>query len=203
LVQFTGWLAWFTFLLYITAWVGEQVFQGDAYADASTDAYKNYQAGVRWGALGLCINAGVTSAVSLILPKLAVWPGIKPVYFAGQIILGVCLLSTFWIKDKIGALVVIGALGIPWSCVMVFPFSLVAYTIEDDASSGMYMGVLNIFVVIPQIVISVGIGFIIDQFSGNLSAALATGGIFAFVSAITVWFLIIPEQDRRTSVRVN
>ena len=66
---------------------------------------------------------------------------------------------------------------------MVFPFTLVAMAVEEH-ETGMYMGVLNIFVVLPQVVVSVFIGFIIRWFGGNLAAALATGSIAAFICTI-------------------
>ena len=63
---------------------------------------------------------------------------------------------------------------------MVFPFTLVSYVVPES-EIGLYMGVLNIFVVLPQLLVSVTIEFVIKQFNGNLAAALATGGIFALI----------------------
>lgn len=63
---------------------------------------------------------------------------------------------------------------------MVLPFTLVALSVPES-ESGMYMGVLNIFVVTPQIIVALGIGFVIEKFSGNLAAALTVGAVSALL----------------------
>jgi len=192
-VQFFSWFAWFTFILYITTWVGENVFKGDPGADPSSDSLLKFQEGVRCGALGLTIFAAVTTVCSVLFPSLSRHVGIKPIFFLSQLILGVCLLSTVWINSKEGALIIIAACGIPWTAVMIFPFTVVAMSVEES-ESGMYMGVLNIFVVLPQILVSLGIGFIIDIFDGDLVSALVSGAISAFLSSILVWTLVLHDK---------
>jgi len=138
---------------------------------------------------------------SVILPKLVDRIGIKPIYFVSQIILSVCLLLPIWVQTKVGAMFLICICGIPWSVVMVLPFTLVAMSVPEK-KSGLYMGVLNIFVVVPQLLVSVTIGFLIKIFHGDLSAALAAGGIAAFISALMVFFLIIPNHNISRSLHV-
>jgi len=193
IVQFFTWIGWFTFFLYITTWVAENIYGGNPNAAEGTVAKELFDEGVRKGAFGLMCNAGVTMLMSLILPLILRVLGIRIVYFSSLIIFGVCLLLPIWIHTPLGAILLLSAFGIPWSVVMVAPYTLVAMSV-DEAESGLYMGVLNIFVVIPQIIVSLGIGFIIQLFKGNLAYALATGGIFAFVAAFCVFFLIIKEK---------
>jgi len=192
-VQFFAWFAWFTFILYITTWVGENVFNGNPGADPSSVSLLKFQEGVRCGALGLTIFAAVTTVCSIIFPILSRYLGIKPIFFVCQLVLGACLLSTLWINSKEGALVIIAACGIPWTAVMIFPFAVVAMSVEES-ESGMYMGVLNIFVVIPQILVAVGIGFVINIFDGDLVSALVSGAISAFLSSILVWTLVLHDR---------
>jgi len=192
-VQFFAWFAWFTFILYITTWVGENIFKGNPGASPSSDSLLLFQEGVRFGALGLTIFAAVTMVCSVILPILSRYLGIKLIFSVCQLILAVCLLLTFWIESKQGALALIAICGIPWTAVMVFPFTIVAMSVEES-ESGMYMGVLNIFVVLPQILVSLGIGFVIDIFDGDLVSALVCGSIFAFISSTLVWTLILHDK---------
>jgi solute carrier family 45 protein 1/2/4 len=65
--------------------------------------------------------------------------GIKPLYCLGQAILAVCLVSTVFIKDQVGAILVIAGCGIPWAVVMVFPFTLVSMAV-NVSEAGKYMG---------------------------------------------------------------
>lgn len=113
--------------------------------------------------------------------------GIKPIYCVAQVILAVCLLLPIWVTTEAEALVLIAGFGIPWAIVMVYPFTLVSYAVAES-ETGLYMGVLNIFVVLPQLLIALTIGFIMDWFGGNVASALATGGIFAFICRISLKF---------------
>jgi len=200
MVQFFTWVAWFTFLLYITTWVGENIFHGDPDAEDDTPSKDNFNDGVRAGAFGLSMNALVTMVMSLILPYITKILHIRPVYFFSLLVLALCLMLTVWVESEIGAIVLIAAFGIPWTVTMVFPFTLVAMCVHES-ESGMYMGVLNIFVVIPQICVSVGIGSIINIFDGNLASALATGGCSAVVAAILVWSLIVDKEANVNSFK--
>lgn len=162
------------------------------------------KSGVRWGSLGLSIFAAVTMGCSLIFPILSRFLGIRPVFFGSQIVLAICLFLPLWIETKIGALFIIACCGIPWTAVMVFPFTLVAMSVAEE-ECGMYMGlfasigtpidslqgVLNIFVVIPQILVSVGIGFLINLFDGNLAAALTAGSISAVICMKQYFFFFL------------
>jgi len=199
LVQFFSWIAWFTFILYITTWVGENVYRGNPDAPEESEERKLFDDGVRAGAFGLTLNAAVTMISSVILPKVIDKVGIKPVYFISQIILSVCLTLPLWVNDRIGAIILICICGIPWSIVMVLPFTLVAMSVPEQ-KSGLYMGVLNIFVVVPQLLVSLTIGFLIRMFDGNLASALAAGGVAAFISALLVFTLIIPQKLGRIQV---
>jgi len=192
IVQFFSWLAWFTFLLYITSWVAENVFHGDPDSPQGSESLELFKEGVRFGSLGLTLFAAVTTVCSVILPFATRFFGIRIVFFFCELVLAVMLALPLWVSSKAGALIVIGGCGIPWTAVMVLPFTLVALSV-DEAESGMYMGVLNIFVVIPQIVVALGIGFVLQQFGGNLAVALAVGAGSAFIASISVWFLIVND----------
>jgi len=193
LVQFFTWVAWFTYLLYMTAWVGTSIFHGDPNSDDERVKHL-FDEGVRRAALGMAVNAVVTMIVSLILPKAADVIGIRPLYCFGQCVLALCLIMTVFVKTEVGAIILISACGIPWAVVMVFPFTLVSMAV-NVSEAGKYMGSLNIFVVLPQICVSVGIGWIIRFFDGNYAAALGTGGLSAVISAFLVWTLITKRPE--------
>jgi solute carrier family 45 protein 1/2/4 len=180
-VQFFCWVGWFTYIVYISDWVGEEIYHGDPHSSdpAKVDRFND---GVREASLMLTINAAVTMVASALLPYLLLKLGIKVVYFFGNAILGLLLLSTLFIKDTVGAFVVISLCGIPWAITMVLPFTIIGQGV-DATDSGLYMGALNIFVVLPQLFVSVSAGFLIELFHNNIASALAAGGISAFIAA--------------------
>jgi len=192
-VQFFAWFAWFTFLLFITTWVGETIFHGDPSAPSHSPSLETFREGVRFGALGLTVFAAVTMVSSLVLPILAVPLGIKPVFFVCQLIFAICLFLPLWIDNKIGSVILISICGIPWTAVMIFPFTVVSMSV-DESESGLYIGVLNIFVVVPQIIVGLGIGMIVNIFNGKVVSALVSGSISAFISAILVCSLQLKQK---------
>jgi len=197
-VQFFSWIAWFTFILFITDWVGEAVFGGDPYAPEDSPAKNAFDDGVRHGALALGCNAILTILMSAALPKIVKTIGIRIVFFSSQIILATCLILTFWIKSKEGAICLILVCGIPWAVTMVLPFTIVGEAVATH-ESGLYMGALNIFVVIPQILVSLFIPFVIALFDKKVEAALFVGGIFAIIAALFTLRLIMPIRLERVT----
>jgi len=191
-------VAWFTYILYITAWVGTDIFHGDP-SSSDPVLVAKFEEGVRRASLGMALNAVVTVIASLVLPKLADKIGIRPCYCAGQLVLAGCLISTIFVTTEFEALAVIAVCGIPWAVVMVFPFTLVSMAV-DESQAGTYMGVLNIFVVLPQLCVSVGIGQVVRLFHGNLAAPLFVGGVSSIIAAGFVWILITKRENAYKTV---
>jgi len=136
---------------------------------------------------------------SAILPKLIAFFGVKPVYFAGNLIQGFCLLSTLFIHNVYAAITVISLLGIPWAVTMVLPFTIIGQGV-DATESGLYMGALNIFVVLPQLLVAVSMGALIHAFNDNDAASFAVGGVSSIIAACCVFFLIIESPVREVNV---
>jgi len=190
-VQFFSWIAWFTFILFITDWVGEAVFEGDPYAAEGTPNRAAFDNGVRHGALALSWNAAVTMVMSVILPKLVHCVGFRAVFFTSQMILATCLILTKWVTSPQGAQAIILVCGVPWAVTMALPFTIVGQGVSTR-ESGLYMGALNIFVVLPQIMVAVFIPFVISIFDHEVVAALVAGGISSIIAALFALRLITP-----------
>jgi MFS family permease len=180
--------------VYMSDWVGEGIYNGDPYAADGTPPKNRYDDGVRAAAMAMTYQAAVTMAFSFLLPK-AILPyvGIKAVYFFGNFMLGILLISTIFINEIIGATVVIALCGIPWAITMVLPFTIIGQGV-DATESGLYMGALNIFVVLPQLIVAFTAGFLIDLFHHDIASALVAGGIAAIVAAGWVFYLKIPAS---------
>jgi solute carrier family 45 protein 1/2/4 len=191
-VQFFSWIAWFTFLLFITTWVGEDVFGGDPTAEAGTDLRTKFNDGVQYGSRALSYQALLTMVMSLVLPKIVRFTGYRFVYFVSNMILAGCLVSTYWIKTTKGATSVIAVSGIPWTVTMILPFAIVGQAVET-CESGLYMGVMNIFVVLPQMLVSLLLPGVITLFHHKIVSALITGGFFAIIAAFCSLRLIMPR----------
>ncbi|KAN0035775.1 hypothetical protein ACTA71_005066 [Dictyostelium dimigraforme] len=193
-VQFFSWIGWFSFVLFITTWVGVNVFGGDPNAPEYSDSRVLFQDGVRWGSLALTISSGITIAVSLLIPFLVKFIDMKYIYIGGNLLQCIFFALFYFVDSKIGSILLIASTGIPWAVVMILPFSIVGMGVEDNESSGLNIGTLNIFVVVPQMVVSLGISLILDLSKGNVVYSLLTGSVASFFATLFCFRIIIPKH---------
>nr|ALI88692.1 sucrose transporter 1 [Phelipanche ramosa] len=201
LVTCLNWIAWFPFLLFDTDWMGREVYGGDV-------GNKFYDQGVRAGALGLMVNSVVLGFASLGVQALARGSGkVKKMWGAVNFLLAVCLAMTVLITKlaeqgrrhhgggsavhspahgvKVGALALFAVLGIPLAVTYSVPFALASiFSSNSGAGQGLSLGVLNLAIVIPQMVVSVASGPWDELFGGGNLPAFVVGAVAAAASGI-------------------
>ncbi|KAK4423471.1 Sucrose transport protein SUC2 [Sesamum alatum] len=198
LVTCLNWVAWFPFLLFDTDWMGKEVYGGNV-------GTKLYDQGVRAGALGLMINSIVLGFASLGVQFLARRPRrVKKLWSAVNFLLAVCLAMTVLITKlaergrpssgaiesppvgiKVGALALFAVLGIPLAVTYSIPFALASiFSNNSGLGQGLSLGVLNLAIVIPQMVVSMGSGPWDQLFGGGNLPAFVGGAVAAAVSGI-------------------
>ncbi|KAL2513272.1 Sucrose transport protein SUC2 [Abeliophyllum distichum] len=203
LVTCLNWIAWFPFLLFDTDWMGKEVYGG------KVGEGKLYNHGVRAGALGLMLSAVVLGCTSLALEFLARGlGGVKRLWGIANFLLAVCLAMTVLITKlaestrrhaihsgdakpppvtgvKVGALALFAVLGIPQAVTFSIPFALASiFSSNSGAGQGLSLGVLNLAIVIPQMVVSVLSGPWDDLFGGGNLPAFVVGAVAAAASGI-------------------
>lgn len=202
-VQFFSWFAWFAFMIYITDWVGENVFQGSP--DVLAPNHQAYVDGTRYGSFGLALYALTCILTSFALPRLIPLLGSKIVWSVAQVILALCLGFTYLVShfhSKVGSIILIGLFGIPFAVTLTIPYALTAQ-VSPPHDRGLYMGVLNIFIVLPQFVMS-GVGsLLIFLFKGNVLSTLIAGAISSLISALLVFRLITVDPKATNEKYMN
>jgi len=201
-VQFFSWIGWFSYILFITTWVGVNIYGGNPNDPDGSPEKILFQEGVRTGSLGLTFSSGVTIVVSLTIPILIKLIGTKFTYLLGSVVQTICFAMFYFVHSKIGAIILIAATGVPWAIVMILPFSIVGLGVSEH-ESGFHIGALNIFVVIPQLIVSLCISFVISFFSGDVVSSLITGSISSLISTILIFRLIIPEKNQTEEVNTG
>ncbi|CAH2070713.1 unnamed protein product, partial [Thlaspi arvense] len=215
-----NWIAWFPFLLFDTDWMGREVYGGDSGGN-NDDARRVYNIGVRAGALGLMLNSVVLGITSLGLEWLARGVGgVKRLWGIVNFILAFCLGMTVLITKlaessrrgsavsesvpppvgvKIGALSLFALLGVPQAITYSIPFALASiFSSSSGAGQGLSLGVLNLAIVVPQMVVSVGAGPFDEMFGGGNIPGFVLAAVAAAVSgvlALTVLPSPPPEAD--------
>lgn len=199
ITTFFTWIGWFTFFLYITTWVAINIYHGNPTAPEGSKDRELFEAGIRSGSLGLICNSAVSMLISIFLPALIKYAGIRVIYSISLLMFAGCLFAPMFISSLHGALILIALFGIPWSVVIVLPFVIIASSV-DGSQTGMYLGVLNIFVVLPQLLVALGIGSILSHFNGNVIYAFLIGGIAAVFAFISIFFLILKNNVKITPI---
>ncbi|KDP34602.1 hypothetical protein JCGZ_11979 [Jatropha curcas] len=225
LVTCLNWIAWFPFLLFDTDWMGREVFGGDSNGNA--EELKLYDRGVRAGALGLMLNSVVLGFTSLGVEFLARGVGgVKRLWGIVNFILAICLALTILITkvaeshrrfttvpggDKVplppdgsvkgGALALFAVMGVPQAITYSIPFALASIFCNDaGAGQGLSLGVLNLSIVIPQMVVSVASGPWDALFGGGNLPAFVVGAVAAAASGIFALTLLpSPPPDLPSS----
>ncbi|KAI3522282.1 hypothetical protein L1887_11801 [Cichorium endivia] len=210
LVTFLNWFAWFPFLLFDTDWMGREVYGGKLGEGAM------YNRGVRAGALGLMLNSIVSGAASLGIERLTrICGGVKRLWGGVNLLLAVCLAMTVLVSKmadssrhyttvngtstplppsagvKGGALAVFAVLGIPLSVTFSIPCALASiFSNDSGVGQGLSLGVLNLAIVMPQMIVSILSGPWDAIFGGGNLPAFVVGAVAAAISGILAFTLL-------------
>ncbi|OWM70738.1 sucrose transport protein SUC4 [Punica granatum] len=207
LVTALTWIGWFPFLLFDTDWMGREIYGG------KPNEGPNYNMGVRMGALGLMLQSVVLGITSILMEKLCSKWGAGFVWGISNVLMALSFLAMLIVtyvnrvdfegRDLppegivIAAVVIFSVLGFPLSITYSVPYALIATRIENlGLGQGLSMGVLNLAIVIPQVIVSLGSGPWDQLFGGGNSPAFAVAAVAAFAAGL-IAILAIP----RTSVQ--
>jgi maltose/moltooligosaccharide transporter len=110
------------------------------------------------------------------------------------IIVGIGLVSLVFIKSPQMLLLPMVAIGLAWASTLTMPYAILAGALPP-AKMGFYMGVFNFFIVIPQLVASFVMGFLIrDVFHDQAIYALVIGGICMAVGGV-MNFIVVDRDE--------
>ncbi|MDP1859121.1 MAG: MFS transporter [Gemmatimonadaceae bacterium] len=186
LVQISTWLGLFCMWLYFPVAVARNVFGAP---DSSSPLYAQ---GVEWA--GVCFGAysAVTFAFSFFLPPLARKRGRKGTHAICLLAGAAGLLSVSVITNPTLLLLSMVGVGIAWASTLSMPYSMLANALPPG-KTGVYMGIFNFFIVIPEIVAALGFGWVMSHWlDNNRMAAVVAGGFFLALAAL----LVLRVNDR-------
>jgi maltose/moltooligosaccharide transporter len=186
-VQFFTWVGFYCMWLYSTAAIAQ-----NAYGTVDTTS-KAFQDAGDWVGVMFTVYSGISAIAAFLLPLLAKKIGRKYTHLVCLIIGGIGLVSMIYIKSPEILLVPMIAIGLAWASTLTMPYAILAGALPP-AKMGFYMGVFNFFIVIPQLVASFVMGFVIkDIFHEQAIYALVIGGICMAIGG--VMNLIVVDKD--------
>ncbi|MGH9970358.1 MAG: MFS transporter [Pyrinomonadaceae bacterium] len=183
-VQFFTWLGLFCMWMFFGLTTSYHVFR----ANNSSDP--RFALGQEWGGNSFAVYSIVCFAIAFLLPKLARATSRKTVHSISLICGGLGLASVYFIHDKWTLLLTMVGVGIAWASILSMPYAILSTAIPA-ARMGVYMGIFNFFIVIPEIIASIFFGRIIRAFFGENSRIaplymVIAGGVFMLIAAVLV-----------------
>lgn len=182
-VQFFSWFALFAMWIYTTPAVTHHIY------GATDTASELYNQGANWVGVLFSIYNGFAAITAFLLPWIAKRTSRKTVHMISLVAGGIGLASFYVIKDPNLLLVSELGIGLAWSSILAMPYAILAGSLPPQ-KMGVYMGIFNFFIVIPQITAAAILGYFVKNFFGNEAIyALLTGGIAMIIAAVLVMFV--------------
>ncbi|HQA16821.1 MAG TPA: MFS transporter [Novosphingobium sp.] len=181
-VQFFSWSALFIMWINTTPIVAKDFFGS---ADPNSAAYQD---GGNWVGVLFSVYNGVAAIAALtFLPFLSARTGKARTHIIGLLCGAAGYASFFLIKDPAVLILSEVGIGIAWASILAMPYAILASSLPQ-AKLGIYMGLFNVFVVIPQLLVATVMGSIMKAwFPGEpiWTMAFAAGTLVLAAAAMT------------------
>lgn len=182
-VQFFSWFALFAMWIYTTAAVTSHIYG----TSETTSAL--YNEGADWVGICFAIYNGFAAIVAFALPVLAKWSSRKIVHTVSLLTGGISLAGIYLINDPMMLILPMLGIGLAWGSILAMPYAILSGAIPSS-KMGVYMGLFNFFIVIPQIVAASILGAMLRNFfAGEAIYALIAGGISMGIAALMMIFV--------------
>lgn len=181
-VQFFSWFGLFGMWVFSTPAIAHHIY-GLPLSDSSSEAYQNAGdwVGVLFGVYNL-----VSAIYAFFLPAIAKRIGRKRTHEISLVIGGLGLVSIFIMPNQYWLILSMVGVGIAWASILAMPYAILAGSIPVK-KMGVYMGIFNFFIVIPQIINALIGGPIVKYlYGGDAIYALIASGVSFLIAAMLV-----------------
>jgi len=178
LVQFFSWFPFFAWWSSATPAITSFHYGTN---DVSTAAFNE---GANW--VGVLNSAyGIASVLAAVLIPLVIkYISIKYSHMINLFLGGLGFISFIFIKDPVWLLAPMIAVGFAWTSILALPYALLSNCLPAK-KMGLFMGIFNFFIVLPQILAASILGFLINKFfDGETIYALIIGGVSMLIAGL-------------------
>lgn len=200
-VQFFTWLGLFCMWMFYGLTTAYKVFA------APNSRSEVFDRGTEWGGWMFAIYSIVCFIVAFALPWLATRFGRKGTHALALTLGGLGLLSMYVVSTPNAQYFSMIGVGIAWASILAMPYAILASSIPP-ARMGVYMGIFNFFIVIPEIIASFTFGPVIKAIFGEGSTAaplyvVMTGGVCMLIAAAVCLFFVNDPGDVTAPIPVD
>jgi maltose/moltooligosaccharide transporter len=186
-VQFFSWFALFAMWIYTTPAVTHHIYGA---TDASSELYNK---GADWVGVLMAVYNGFAAVMAFVIMWIAKLTNRKTVHMISLIIGGISFASFYVIKDPNLLLISELGIGLAWASILAMPYAILAGSLPPE-KMGVYMGIFNFFIVIPQITAAAILGFFVKNIVGGEAIyALLLGGASLIIAGL--FTLLVDDVD--------
>ncbi|MBX2889943.1 MAG: MFS transporter [Saprospiraceae bacterium] len=185
LTQFFSWFALFSMWVFTTPAIAHHVY-GAAINDTKSQLYSDAQ---NWTGVIFGVYNAVSAVIALTLPLVAKRIGRKRTHAVALVCGGLGLISMYFANSPSFLLFSMVGVGIAWASILAMPYAMLAGALPAH-KMGVYMGIFNFFITIPQIISGVANRPIVKYLFGNQAIyALVMAGVLLICAAVSVMFV--------------
>jgi maltose/moltooligosaccharide transporter len=188
LVQFFSWFALFGMWVYTTDSIATHIFELPV-TDKESTLYR--EAGTWTGVIFGVYNL-VSAIYAMVLPSIARYLGRKKTHAFSLLLGGAGLISMYFAPNKEFLILSMVGVGIAWGSILAMPYVILSSSLPAG-KIGIYMGIFNFFITIPQIINGLTGGPMVKHIYGNQPIyAIILAGVFMICAAVSVLFVYDP-----------
>lgn len=188
-VQLFTWMGLFCMWLFFNVAVARNIYGAD---DPNSALYDQ---GGRWASMCYLFQVVAGAIYAVIIPYVVRMTSKKFTHMVSLLLGGIGLFSLLFFPTKAGAMVSMILVGFAWASIVSMPYALLVDDIPKERY-GIFMGIFNMFICIPEIIASLGLGWIMLHFLGNNRLyGVVLGGVFMIVAAV----LTLRIQEKKTA----
>lgn len=179
-VQFFSWAALFLLWTYSTPAVAANLF------GTADTVSAEYGAAGDWVGVLFAVYAVFAGLFSTVIPRLAARVGNKGVYSIALLLGMAGFLGMAFIHDKWLLILPMIGIGAAWGAILAMPYAILAKSMTAE-STGLYMGLFNFTITIPQIVMGLVGGVAVKYlFDGSAVAMIVSAGVLMLLGTLSV-----------------
>ncbi|ACA98848.1 MULTISPECIES: MFS transporter [Cyanophyceae] len=188
-VQIFTWLGIFCFFIYFPPAVARNIFGA---VDIQSTLYNQ---GIEWAGLCFAVFNAVCIPFSFLLPWLTRRLGRKVIHIICLLCGGFSLIALLKIQQPWLLLPSMVGFGLAWASAQAIPYAILTYALPTQRR-GIYQGIFNFFIVLPEIAVSLGFGWIMEHWlQDNRLTAVVLGGSFLVIAAALMLF--VPTEAKQ------
>ncbi|MBN2746954.1 MAG: MFS transporter [Bacteroidales bacterium] len=182
-VQFFSWFALFSMWVYTTPAVAQHFFGA---TDPNSDLFKEAQS---WVGILFGVYNGVSAIIALTLPLIAKRIGRRATHSLALTLGGISFISFLIIPTAELLIIPMVGIGIAWGSILAMPYAMLANSIPPR-QMGVFMGIFNMSITIPQIVSGIFSGMILKYFfNDDPMKSIIMAGVLMILGALSTFFV--------------